>query len=372
MNNRKTKSENYTNQILAISGVMIISGAILTTSIEIQKFNKFKHIISTCQEMFLGEILTVIFLIVPMISTRKKQVAYFKYFLAENPVLPDRKTSSILFIGFGGLLDALASCLEIVSFLIIPSTICALMKNGSIIFTALFSILINKKKLLKHNWVGILIIIIGFTVITLSNLFIKEPQIHQNQNESIYLGIILMLVSLIFSSLQIVYQEYLFLNYAVDPKRVVGSEGILGVFILTFVLIFTSIMPCQNDQICNIGSSFDSPGFAISRLVQEPNIMVAALVAILSSMIFNVSGATLTKLVSGIYRQMTQSLRSILVLVITWMLGMDEIEFWSFLLEMIGLILLLLGNLIYNKMIFIDSQRTDEKIVSDHEIDSYS
>ncbi len=350
----KLKSHIFTTKVLAYCGVMIISGAISMSAFQLQKYYGFKHSIGMGQEMFIGEILALFSLVVPMIWNKKREQGYFTHFKSEHRILKEETAPGILVIGLGGALDSLASCLEVLAILIFPSTYYVLMKNGSILFTAIFSIVFLKKELYRHHWLGILIIFLGFSIITLSNFLNGNNDSGGKDSKSTVLGLSLMLLSLIFSSFQFVYQEYLFRKYAVDPKRLVGSEGIVGCLILTAVLAGTSFITCRNKDMCDEGMPFDSPAQAILFIAANFRVLVAGLIAILGVMIFNVSGVTLTKMVSAIFRRMIDSFRTILIWIISWMLGLDEINLRSFATEMIGLALLLVGNMVFTEIIEVN------------------
>ena len=302
-------------------------------------------------EMFFGEIFALFSLALPILSNSKKAHSYFMYFKSEHNNSNNKSIPGFLIVGLGGILDSLASCLEILAILIFPSTYYALMKNGSILFTAIFSILILKKKLYRHHWLGILIIFLGFSIITFSNFLNEFQRETKKVNSSIYLGVFLMVLSLIFSSMQFVYQEFLLKKYALDVKRIVGNEGIFGALILTLVLIGTSLTPCMDNDMCSEGKPFDSPGQAITFIFNNPKVFVAGVIAVSSVMIFNISGVALTKMVSAIFRRMIDSLRTILIWIIMWMFGLDQIGMWNVIIEIIGLSLLLIGNLVYNEII---------------------
>ena len=56
-----------------------------------------------------------------------------------------------------------------------------------------------------------------------------------------------MLVSLIFNGFLYAYEQYLMRRHTIDPLQMVGCEGCFGIFIIGFVALIFSLIPCGFD-----------------------------------------------------------------------------------------------------------------------------
>ena len=100
---------SLTTSIIATCLLMILSGSAANLAFQVQSTHNFKHSMFTCQQMFLGETLSLFCLALPLLLSRFKTFKYFIDF--GNELSPSKlaKEVGLLRAGFGGLLDVFAS-----------------------------------------------------------------------------------------------------------------------------------------------------------------------------------------------------------------------------------------------------------------------
>ena len=102
---------------------------------------------------------------------------------------------------------------------------------------------------------------------------------------------------------------------------------------------------------CNIPGKLDDPGMAMVELMNNGKLLFYSILSILSIMIFNVTGLYLTKKVSSIFRIIIDSIRTISVWILSIFWGFEHFFWKAFLIQALGFILLIIGNLVYNEII---------------------
>ena len=348
------KTDIFTAKILTLSGMMVLTGTLNTLAFKFQNQYNYKHGLTMTVQMFLGEYLNIIILVFPlMLATKKleKHLHGIQRLADEN-----NKTTQVKWIhmAFGGFLDAFGSGLQTVGLFLVSPSVYQMMKNGAIIFTAIFTITYLKKPLYRHNWLGVGVLMVGFIVVGLSSVIFGNNG--EGEKKSLFLsllGVILMLLSLVFQGFQYVYEERVMDQVEVDPKRFIAAEGVMGTITMTLLLFITANIPCYSKDICGDNESLDSPAVGMIEIFQNFGLLFYTLLSIFSIMVFNLTGLYLTKYVSSIFRVIIDSIRTISVWFFAVFLKFEELKLGSFILQVIGFSLLILGNLIYNEIIVI-------------------
>lgn len=351
----------FTLKILAISGIMIMTGTINTLAFKYQSYYKYKHGITMTAQMFVGEFLNILILVIPILLDKRKREQHF-LLIQHHADLRDKKVEISWFrIAFGGFLDAFGSSLQIVGLFLVSPSVYQLMKDGTIIFTAIFTIYYLKKPLYRHNWLGLMILLLGFIIVGLSSILYGKASDQQNTFLLNLFGVFLMFIGLIFTGFQYVYEEKILDDFELDPRRIIAAEGVLGTLTLSICLTITSYVPCYYKELCDVDIAFDNPAAAMLHL-RNGYILFYTLVSVMSIMVFNLAGLYLTKFVSSVFRLIIDSIRIITVWVFAVLLGFEEIKIGSFLLQIVGFFFLILGILIFNEIIVVSFMGFDKKI----------
>jgi hypothetical protein len=231
------------------------------------------------------------------------------------------------------------------------------MFRGSIvIFTALLSIFYRKRRLIGVDWFGLFVIVLGIIVIGASSVFEENPS-NQKQTASIGLQLMAMLFVIVSQAMQAVRaitEEMLLHDIDATPEEVVGFEGTWGFFILTFIgLPLANIMP----EDAGVGV-FEPSLESFKMLASSWRLGVLMIGYIIAVAGYNLSGMMLTQYTTALHRTVYDSLRSISTWAVSVMVyyawpssqSGEQLSWWSF-LRLFGFAVLLLGSLIYHRMV---------------------
>ncbi len=79
-----------------------------------------------------------------------------------------------------------------------------MLKGGTIILTAIFSVLFLKRKLKSYHYIGIILTVIGITIVGLSSFLISGEDGDQDEDfGNRFIGLGLVLISLVFNKILI-------------------------------------------------------------------------------------------------------------------------------------------------------------------------
>lgn len=341
--------------ILMLSFVMFATGTLNAISNKLQNFYGFNHGFTMTLPMFLGEYLNYWALLIPLIYSLSARSSHFSQIHKDS--IKDKKDTkvSIYRLGFGGFLDVFGSGLQTVSILLMNVSIWQMLRNGVAIFVVIFTIFYLKKSIPMHNWLGVGVVTVGFLFVGAAS-FIQDPEtpkLHDG-NDSFWntlIGLGFLLVSLAFSGFQFTYQEKLMENYEFDPRRLVGAESVVGTVSIAVLLMITSIIPCSNPKMCDV--TFDNPATGMMQMINNGKILMWAVIAMFSVMLYNLAGLWLTKKVGSVFRIVMDSARTVAIWIISVMIGLETFYMKRFFLQIIGFALLVLGNLIFNKIVVV-------------------
>jgi drug/metabolite transporter (DMT)-like permease len=261
-------------------------------------------------------------------------------------------------VGIAGAFDCMGSGLQTFALLFVPPSIYSIAKNATVVFTAFFSIVYLKKKLYRHQVISILIIMLGFISVALSEiLFEKNDNPHHHGfNILSIVGIISLFISLIFQGFCYCYEEHIFDVYDINVAHLLGFESMMGAVVSTVLFLITMNIPCTHPEFCNaeVGQMLDNPPNAIYDL-QYNNAWVYFILTCLSIMIFNLLGVFITKHSGAVFRVVLDTLRTITVWIISLIIGFETLTpFSKVALELFGFALLIVGNLLYNEILVIN------------------
>ncbi len=120
-----------------------------------------------------------------------------------------------------------------------------MLKGGTIILTAIFSVLFLKRKLKSYHYIGIILTVIGITIVGLSSFLISGEDGDQDEDfGNRFIGLGLVLISLVFNGFMYVSEENLLNQYYIEPFELVGWEGFWGVILYTIAIPILNLIPC--------------------------------------------------------------------------------------------------------------------------------
>lgn len=341
-------------------GIMIITGAANTIFLKLQNDSyayildaPFNHPWFQSIQMFIGEAYCAIFWFIWRNKIRKEED---EEKIANNEPLDDRPDPPPYIFLFTCMCDVVGSTLLNFALLNMASSIFQMLRGGIIIITCIFTILFLKKAPKNYHWLGVFLVFFGVFLVGLSSI----EGAHADP-----LGIILLLVSLVFSGLQFVFQEIFMVKYRTAPMQLVAWEGMWGLGIFVVLLTIFEFIPCGTsmEKLCSMNENGDyfveNTIFTLKQMADKPVLYVYAIGQTISIGCFNFFGIQIVNYSSSATRAVMDSTRTILVWVFFLFVAVNGVtEPWSS-LELCGFVILLIGQLIYNGLITVNFANMD-------------
>jgi drug/metabolite transporter (DMT)-like permease len=350
-NDESSASKRYTTFIMV--GVLL-SGALNNISIKQQdQYNetparKWMHPILQTFIMFIAEFLCLIaFYILKKFSTAFQQDYQKQLSEAERKGLRIEVHPLIPYIP--ACCDMVGSTLQFISINLINQSIYMMLRGGTPIVTAALSVAFLGRKLYSHHYVGLSLTVVGIGVVGLSE-YLQDT----SGGSNMVLGLICVIGSLCTTGVQFIIEEKILNSFYILPIKMVGMEGVWGLFLAGAAILVTSFLPCSyeagvddTNAMCQPNGYVEDPSLGFQTLFTHYQMIIYCILAIASLSFFNFFGVSVTKYVSSLAR----SLLIITVTVIIWI--------WDILVEgedfnwvqLIGFVVLVFGNSVYQEVI---------------------
>jgi|JI6StandDraft_1071083.scaffolds.fasta_scaffold11106_5 hypothetical protein len=225
-------------------------------------------------------------------------------------------------------------------------------------------------ELRRNHYVGCLIAIIGILLVGVSNVVFAPKSSSSDADAKLAIvGYLLIVASLITNGLFFVSEEKLYKAYHLEPMQVVGYEGLFGLIFYAIILPIISFVPCSfGVEACVFSDKnfpyIERPGQYFAEAANSWSLMLFVILGVFSIAAFNVCGSTVTKYINALARSLADVTRTIVI----WLVGIivtvtagkyypnyvwEIVGVGAILLELVGFVILVFGNLIYNRMIVI-------------------
>jgi len=313
--------------------------------------------------MFFGESLCFFFYLAHKFNKKSNLNDEEEIFENKNRNLPKIRPYQL---AIPAIFDLISGFLSNYGLSMMTGSLYQLFKGTLVFFTALFSVILLKKKLYVHNYLGLIFVISGLSINGFSSV-IYAPKISEEcpdsiKNNSIF-GILLVIISQLFSALQYIIEEKLMKKYDVHPLKAVGWEGVWGVSLCIVILTIFQFVNCGSSEpiirlICvqdDSGEWFlENTLFAIRQIADNSLLFVFVLFYICSTTLYNFIGLAVTKYESSTSRVTIDSLKTIVIWIFFLMPFNNECTRESFsYLQLIGFVLLIIGSGIYSEVVRI-------------------
>lgn len=353
-----SKSSSQEKAYYILLGIMIITGTLNTIFLRLQSNAydyiydaKFSHPWFQSLLMFIGESYCAFMWFIWKNKIKKDEDEERE----KNGEEPDNRPEApvILFL-FSCLCDLVGSTLLNFSLIMMASSIFQMLRGGVIIITCIFTILFLKRYPKNYQWLGVGLVFLGVFLVGLSS------QSSSNQVETKVLGIIMLLVSLVFSGFQFVYQEIILVKYRCASLQLVAWEGIWGIICLIIILPSIEFIPCnfeKKEDVCSMNEDGDyfieNNIFAIKQMFENVPIFLYCFLQTISICAFNYYGIMIVKYASSATRSVMDSTRTILVWLFFLVVPVQGKTETFKGLQLCGFVILLLGQLIYNQLVTV-------------------
>lgn len=232
--------------------------------------------------------------------------------------------------------DWTATTLVNAAYVFLAASVIQMTRGAIVIFTCLFSMVFLGRRQEKYHLLGVGLVFMGLTVVSLSTLMSGESISIENKFHAI-LGLTFCIGAQIFQASMLVYEEKVMKNaeYEVEPLQMVGMEGLWGCVIGVVLLAGLNV------------TGIESTSAAVYQMSQSTPLTISVILSIASIAFFNWSGITVTQKASATSRSTIDSSRTILI----WMIEL-ALQWNSFNpMQLLGFIFLASGTMIYNQII---------------------
>lgn len=333
----------WTKYQLFLAGLMLTTGSINTLSAKWADLfsakgchddavHDFNHPFVQAVGMFLGEFSCLAVFYILLCQDRRRP---------ERRMNPGQSFNPLLFLG-PAMCDMTATSIMYVALSMTSASSFQMLRGAVIIFTGLLSVAFLGRRLRASQWIGILITILGLIIVGLADFFSGHSG-DTHKLSDVITGDLLIIMAQIIVSVQMVLEEKFVYKHDVHPLRAVGTEGFFGFFVLSLLLIPMYFIPV-GDFSGNPRQVLEDALDAFCQIGHEPLILLALLGNTVSIAFFNFAGISVTKEISATTRMVLDSLRTLVIWVVSLALGWETFHG----LQVLGFVVLLLGTALYN------------------------
>ncbi|KAL8728529.1 MAG: hypothetical protein Q9166_005351 [cf. Caloplaca sp. 2 TL-2023] len=263
--------------------------------------------------------------------------------------------------------DIAATTLMNVGLLFVAASIYQMTRGALILFVGLFSVIFLRRKIYLYQWSALFIVVAGVAIVGLAGAIAPNPQAQPrpsataeisslaNRNSTktsavssgaliTILGVLMIAGAQIFTATQFVLEEWILEQYALEPLKVVGWEGVFG-FVVTLVgMIVLHLAVGRTDKGRN--GYFDmQEGWR--EITQYRSIAVTSVLIMISIGGFNFFGLSITRSVSATARSIIDTCRTLFIWIVSLGLGWETFK-W---LQIVGFALLVYGTFLFNDIV---------------------
>lgn len=214
-----------------------------------------------------------------------------------------------------------------------------MLRGSVIIFTGILSSVYLKRKQYGFHWLAMLLVVAG--VLTVGTASILTAGVTKAAGNSL-LGNGLVVLSQLFTALQMCLEERFVTGYNLPALVAVGSEGIWGLLFLLWALFVLQ-------HVYFNGQPMENSVEALHQVQHAPKILIVTFGNSLSIAFFNFFGMSITKTSSAAYRMVLDSLRTVAI----WLFDLASGGGTFHPLQVVGFSLMLVGTTVYNETVHV-------------------
>eukprot|EP00927_Polykrikos_kofoidii_P041746 TRINITY_DN3559_c0_g1_i1.p1 TRINITY_DN3559_c0_g1~~TRINITY_DN3559_c0_g1_i1.p1 ORF type:complete len:422 (+),score=53.22 TRINITY_DN3559_c0_g1_i1:70-1335(+) len=276
--------------------------------------------------------------------------------MSDGPSMPYMK--KVLLVAVPAAFDLFATAASCIGILYIPASVWQMLRGSSLIFAAIMSIILLKRELLAHHWMGLALSVVGVSLVGLAVILGTKGEDASGQKWSeggsnagmVAFGVSVVLLGQILQAAQVIAEEWLMKDVDLPAMVIVGFEGAWG--ILMFIIVVYPLLFLLH------GSDHGHQEDLVDTVIMIKNsgtLTTVIIVYLFSCATFNATGIAVTGALSAVHRMMLDASRTILI----WAFGIivhycfDETskfgEVWtsySF-IQLAGFAVLVIGQAIY-------------------------
>ena len=274
-------------------------------------------------------------------------IPFFLYRFGKPDVPKFDKSVAINIIG-PTFLEFIGQIMFLMGSMDLPVSLSLTLKGARVVFSAIFLVVMLKRKLFKFHWVAVACTVVGLVIASIPQ--IVDPQGKNPPTvEKTLIGIALVLGGELIRSFKSVFEERLLKKLRYDALMMVGTQGLLA-FLLTIPLlaIVSNIhldgKPLEDFEVTM--SQFKSSGLVIGLSAMFPLTVSALFIA----------GMYVTKLMSSVHNALTGIITTAIVWMLTIIIHFIEptrgVELKVLLLvQLLGFVIVFMSSLVYDAII---------------------
>ncbi|OCH95605.1 hypothetical protein OBBRIDRAFT_788152 [Obba rivulosa] len=273
----------------------------------------------------------------------------------------------VLLLWFPAACDLTGTTLMNVGLLYTPVSIYQMTRGALVLFVGVLSVIFLRRRLWLYQWVSLLTVMAGVSLVGYSGSLIKDAARDTNGNTTaiaapallqdvpptqpieepevtkVLVGVFFILFAQVFTATQFVIEEKIMGRYSVAPLVAVGYEGLFGA--LSIVLAMPLLA-----RFADVSPFFDLPR-GWYQMIDTPTVLYSGLVIAVSISLFNFFGLSVTRHVSATARSLTDTCRTLSIWIISLGLGWERLMWPISVLQVLGFSLLVYGTFLFNSLV---------------------
>ena len=256
--------------------------------------------------------------------------------------------STVLAFTLPALCDAGATTLLNLGLYYTYASVFQMLRGTLVVFAGAFTVVLLKRRLRSHNYLGIVLITAGAALVGASSIVYEKKDHARGGGSSAsrhapnpLLGDLLVILAQILNAAQFIIEEKFLRTYHPPVLLAVGIEGVVGVVLCTLALPLLSIVPGPG------GAPLEDASAAIRAIASSPTLQWTTAATVLSIAAFNFCGISVTKRLSGGSRAAIDACRTAVVWLFCLSAGWERFH----LIQLVGFAILISGTSVYNDIL---------------------
>ncbi|PLN80783.1 hypothetical protein BDW42DRAFT_170153 [Aspergillus taichungensis] len=276
--------------------------------------------------------------------------------------------SRIFLLAAPACCDIAGTTLMNVGLLFVAASIYQMTRGALVLFVGLFSVIFLHRKLYAYQWSALFVVVLGVALVGLAGALFGDTPNHEVSQDNTpmavvrtvamearavaqtpeavktIIGVLLVAAAQIFTASQFVLEEWILENYAMDPLRVVGWEGVFGFSVTVLASIVLHL--CVGQTPAGRYGYFDArEGW--SEVFHNRTVAMSSFLIMISIGGFNFFGLSVTHCISATSRSTIDTCRTLFIWLVSLGLGWESFK-W---LQVAGFALLVYGTFLFNDII---------------------
>ena len=276
---------------------------------------------------------------------------------AIKPLIPNADDRRPLY-GWRTFLLAIPACCDLTAttmmnlgLLFVAASIYQMTRGALVLFVGLFSVLFLHRRIHLHQWFALFVVVLGVGLVGLAGAIFPGDKKEINELANVpppvvntIVGVLLIAFAQIFLATQFCVEEWILENFALEPLKVVGWEGVFG-FSLTIIAQIIQHFTVGRTSKGQYGYFDAEEGY--KQVFDNRIIAVTSVLIMVSIGGFNYFGLSVTRSISATSRSIIDTCRTLFIWLFSLGLRWESFK-W---LQVVGFALLVYGTFLFNDLI---------------------